>query len=78
MNLTFEGVDNSWLLFIASCLVHVILHVSPQRSVNTCKARVNARSSSGTVVIIIECKDSVIIVNEHSCYIVLYFAMQGC
>ena len=34
------------------------------RNVNTCKARVNARSQ-GTIAIVIECKDSVIIVNRY-------------
>ena len=39
------------------------------RSVKTCKTRVNARSSQGTIVIIIECKDSVIIVHEYLVFI---------
>ena len=38
-------------------------------SVNTCKTRVNARSSQGTVVIVIECKESIIIVNESLVFI---------
>ena len=40
-------------------------------SVNTCKTRVNARSSQGTVAIVIECKESIIIVNEYLVFIKL-------
>ena len=39
--------------------------------VNMWKTRVNARNSQGTVVIVIECKDSVIIINEY-CLLTLY------
>ena len=47
------------------------------RSVNMCKTRVNARSSQGTVVIIIECKGSVIIVNEYLVFInTVYYCVR--
>ena len=57
---------------------------------NTCNTRVNARSSQGTVVIVIECKESVIIVKEYLvfintvvivciylCLIHTYFSLRG-